>query len=244
MQPLDHYLDCINETPLLSPEQERIVPRESLIRANLRLVVHVARYYVGHGLSMEDMIGYGNAGLCHAVDLYDRSRTTRFATYAVFWIRQSIRSAIRTTVPVIRIPCYMVQTLRRYRALARQHTKADGSCLSHAALARKLKLSKRQSKFVKDALRLQCGRLELDDNHDVPDRRDMVTLTNEETSHALSFVDELDAIPRKIIRLRFGLSGSEPMTLREIGNIIGLTRERVRQIERDALAKLREMITA
>src|SRR5712671_798150 len=148
--PLETYLREINETPLLNAKEEkelayRIIDgdgaaRERMVRANLRLVVNIARSYTGKGLSLQDLIEEGNLGLLRAVEGFDSSMNTRFSTYAVYWIKQSIKRALVNTAKAIRIPAYMVQLLSKWRQAASKLQEELGRAATHEEIAQRLKL--------------------------------------------------------------------------------------------------------
>jgi RNA polymerase primary sigma factor len=257
------YLRQINETALLDAAQERELAgriqqgdreaRDHLVRANLRLVVNIARPYAGKGLDMADLIAEGNLGLLRAVEGYDASMNTRFSTYAVYWVKQSIRRALLNTSRTVRLPAYMVQILTEWRrATATLHEELGRPPLE-AEVARRLKLSNKKLRLFRKAFRV-CSAMPqgeqgaegwtleewlVDGSLQAPEA---ALAQADELRKVLELVDELDNRARTVLRLRFGLDGQPPRTLREIGARLGLTRERVRQIERVALAQLQEIL--
>src|SRR5437016_9727479 len=148
--PLETYLREINETPLLNAEEERQLAyrieggdseaRDRMVRANLRLVVNIARNYIGKGLGLQDLMEEGNLGLLRAVEGFDPSMNTRFSTYASYWIKQSIKRALVNTAKTIRIPAYMVELLATWRRATSQLTDALGRPPTHAESAKRLGL--------------------------------------------------------------------------------------------------------
>jgi RNA polymerase primary sigma factor len=262
--PFEAYLTEINETDLLDAEEEQELAwrvedgdseaRDHMVRANLRLVVNIARGYQGKGLSLEDLIAEGNMGLVRAVEGFDPAMGCRFSTYACYWIKQSIKRALINTGKTIRLPSYMVELLSKWRRATNKLLEELGRAPTQEEVARELKLSAKKLKIVQKALRiynatsqeevdgagLSLGELAKDDEP-APDAR----LTGlEEMEQVLRLLDEMDPRDATVLRLRFGLGGERPKTLREIGDQLGLTRERVRQIENDSLRQLRELLQA
>jgi RNA polymerase primary sigma factor len=259
--PLETYFRQINETPLLTAEQERVLAyriedgdaeaREHLVRANLRLVVNIARGYQNKGLDLHDLIAEGNLGLLRAAEAFDASMETRFSTYAAYWVKQSIRRALINSSRTIRLPAYMQQLLTEWRkATARLHEEL-GRAATEEEVSAHLKLTPRKLRLVKKAIRIHNATPQaeeegatLDDL--VADGRspspDANLSHNDEMRQVLQFVDELEDREKAVLRLRFGLAGEEPKTLKEIGERLGLTRERVRQIEQHALAALQDRL--
>jgi RNA polymerase primary sigma factor len=261
--PIESYLREINETPLLKAEEEKalanriedgdIQARDHLVRANLRLVVNIARSYQGKGLALQDLIAEGNLGLLRAVEGYDPSMNTRFSTYASFWIKQSMKRAVVNTAKTVRLPAYMVQLLTEWRrAAARLHEELDRTP-TEEEIAHRLKLPKKKLNIIKKAIRIynagpqgevedtgwSIDDLAMDNMAHTPDAQMM---HSDDLHQVLHLLDRLDEREATVLRLRFGLNGQEPMTLKEIGGCLHLTRERVRQIEREALGKLHDML--
>jgi len=261
--PLDTYLKEINATPLLSAEEEQQLARrveegdpearDHMVRANLRLVVNIARGYVGRGLGFQDLIEEGNLGLMHAVERFDPARGTRFSTYASYWIQETIERALVNSAKTIRVPAYMVELLAQWRKTAAALQEEFGRAPTEEEIAKKLNLPAKKLVILKKALRVYNTAPQTDqpesgflidealfDIHaKMPDR----TLADaDDLSHVLEMIGKMDSREATILRLRFGLDGEEPMTLKEIGERLGLTRERVRQIESEALNRLREQL--
>jgi RNA polymerase primary sigma factor len=261
--PIESYLREINETPLLKADEEKelanriedgdIEARDHLVRANLRLVVNIARSYQGKGLALQDLIAEGNLGLLRAVEGYDPSMNTRFSTYASFWIKQSMKRAVVNTAKTVRLPAYMVQLLTEWRrAAARLHEELDRTP-TEEEIAQRLKLPKKKLNIIKKAIRIynagpqgevedtgwSIDDLAMDNMSHTPDAQMMHADDLHQVLHLLERLEEREAT---VLRLRFGLNGQEPMTLKEIGGCLHLTRERVRQIEREALGKLHDML--
>src|SRR6202048_3596973 len=162
--PLETYLREINETPLLNAEQEKVLARriedgdnqarDQMVRANLRLVVNIARGYTGKGLGLQDLIEEGNLGLLRAVQGFDPSMNTRFSTYASYWIKQSIKRALVNTAKTIRIPAYMVELLAKWRGATAKLQDELGRPPTHEEVARNLNLPKKKLSIVKKAIRV------------------------------------------------------------------------------------------
>ncbi|GIW80091.1 MAG: hypothetical protein KatS3mg105_1898 [Gemmatales bacterium] len=263
--PLETYLREINETPLLSAEEEKELARrieagdaearDRMVRANLRLVVNIARGYTGKGLALQDLIEEGNLGLLRAVEGFDPSMNTRFSTYASYWIKQSIKRALVNTAKTIRIPAYMVELLAKWRRATSQLQDELGRQPTHEEIAKALGLPKKKLNIIKKAIRIynsvpQTEQIEagwsldemlMDAQSKSPDN-EMVAA--DDLNHVLQLLDKMDEREATVLRLRFGLNEEEPKTLKQIGEQLGLTRERVRQIEHEALAKLSESLAA
>jgi RNA polymerase primary sigma factor len=257
--PLESYLREINETPLLKPEEEKQLAyrieegdseaRDHLVRANLRLVVNIARSYQGKGLALQDLIAEGNLGLLRAVEGYDPSMNTRFSTYASFWIKQSMKRAVVNTAKTVRLPAYMVQLLTEWRRASARLQEELGRAPTEEEIALRMKLPKKKLNIIKKAIRIYNagpqGEVE-DTGWSIDDlAMDCIThspeaaLTRSDDLHqVLNLLSTLDEREATVLRLRFGLDGQDPKTLKEIGECLDLTRERVRQIEREALGKL------
>jgi RNA polymerase primary sigma factor len=256
------YFRQINETPLLTAEQERELAyriekgdceaREHLVRANLRLVVNIARGYQGKGLDLHDLIAEGNFGLLRAAEAFDASMETRFTTYAAYWVKQSIRRALINTAKTIRLPAYMTQLLTEWRRASAKLNEELGRAPSEDEVADRLKLPPRKLRLVKKAIRIHNATPQSEEEESRPiddlvadDRAkapDAELMQADELRQVLQLVDELDDRAKKVLRLRFGLDGEDPKTLQEVGECLHLTRERVRQIERAALASLQERL--
>jgi RNA polymerase primary sigma factor len=257
--PLEQYLREIGETPLLSADEERDLAyrnqsgnesaRDRLIRANLRLVVSIAHQFDGRGLGLQDLIEEGNLGLLQAVRRFDPGRNTRFSTYASYWIKQSIRLALINTAKTIRIPSHMLEQLRKWRLASARLEEELGREPTPEEIAGALQFSKKRVNLIRKALRIRNASMVLDEAstglaldeiiaESASPGRDSEVSPNEDVTYVLSMLDELDPRQATILRLRFGLESEGPMTLKEIGRRLGLTSERVRQIERQALRKL------
>jgi RNA polymerase primary sigma factor len=263
-RPLELYYSEINSTALLSADEEKELAarvlegdaeaRDHLVRANLRLVVNIARACVGKGMDLPDLIAEGNLGLLRAAEAFDPTIGTRFSTYASYWIRQSIKRGLLNTGKTIRLPAYTNDLMNKWRRAAAKLHDDLGRPPTHEEVARHLNLSRRKFKIVKKALQIHGAvlqsaadedgtasveRLE-DGNATLPEAE---LMRSDALRQVLALLEQMDERARSVLRLRFGLDGDDPKTLQQIGTALGLTRERVRQIERDALTTLRQLMS-
>ena len=258
--PLQIYLSDINDTPLLSAEEERELAervatgdpyaREHMVKANLRLVVNIARGYLGKGLSLEDLIEEGNLGLMRAVEGFDGMMDTRFSTYASYWIKQSIRRAVMNNGKPIRLPAYMVSLLSKWKRAQAVLADRLGRTPTPDEIGKALRLSKRKIGIVAKAIKVNNLSPHSEASSDEgPALDDVLTddrskaaetqlIESDDLDRILEYIGTLDDREAMVIRMRFGLDSYDPMTLREVGENLGLTRERVRQLESQALQKL------
>ena len=261
--PVRVYLKEIGRVPLLSTEEEQVLAmriadddpdaKKRLAEANLRLVVSIAKRYVGRGMAFLDLIQEGNLGLIKAVDKFDYTKGFKFSTYATWWIRQAITRAIADQARTIRIPVHMVETINRLKKVQSQLLHENGYEPSEELIAEKMDLSVER---VREIMRVAQEPVSMetpigpeedsrlmdfirDEDALAPDDAALKTITNEDIDNVLH---TLSAREEAVIRLRFGLKDGRCHTLEEVGTEFNVTRERIRQIEAKALRKLRHPV--
>jgi RNA polymerase primary sigma factor len=256
------YLREIGKVPLLTAEQEvalakriergDMAAKAQMVEANLRLVVSIAKSYLGRGLSFLDLIQEGSLGLIRAVEKFDYRKGYKFSTYATWWIRQAVTRAIADKARTIRIPVHMVEKLNKVVHLERQLVQRLGREPRAEEIADELRMTPEE---VRDILRMaqlpvslekpigeeeesELGDFVEDEQATSPFDQASLNLRREDIQRALDALPERE---RKVIELRFGLKGEQPRTLEEVGRAFGVTRERIRQIENNTLKKLESL---
>ncbi len=256
---LSTYFREIKDDSLLTSAEEQSLARSiaagdrdaraRLIRSNLKLVVKIARDYMGRGLSMEDLIGEGNVGLIRAAEEFDPSFGTRFSTYASYWIKMAIREGLTNTSSTIRLPAHIVKLMAKWRKTERELCREFGFAPTAEQVAVTLGLTDSQLEMIDQARRARSIQMEagggddegswspdeLADGHGTPGSS---LEADDERQGLMRRLETLDERERAVVVLRFGLEGDAPLTLREVGQRVGLTREWVRKIETRAIRKL------
>jgi len=235
------------------PDERRAAAeaRDRFVRSNLRLVVSIARRFANRGLPLQDLIEEGNLGLLHAVERFDPSRKCRFSTYATWWIRQAIRRALVNTAATIRVPSYMAEAIVKWKTARNGHAQKTGRRAGADEVLEDMGLSGRDSGTVARAIRaagVASRPMSLDALAAGPDVEDsgVVLPPHEALSARLDservheFLRAIDPREASILHLRFGFGGVPEATLGEVGRRLHVTRERVRQLEKNAIQKLRD----
>jgi RNA polymerase primary sigma factor len=258
--PVRMYLKEIGRIPLLTREQEielaqltemgNMTAKAKLVNSNLRLVVSIAKKYIGRGMTFLDLIQEGNKGLIRAVEKYDWTKGFKFSTYATWWIRQAITRAIADQARTIRIPVHMVETINKLIRISRKLMQDLGREPTPEEIGKKLQISAdKVREIMKISQKTTSLETPIGDDDDsylgdfIPDETQMSPydatskrLLKENINEVLQALSDREA---KVLKMRFGLDGQRPMTLEEVGKKFGVTRERIRQIEAKALRKLK-----
>ena len=262
---LELYLGEINESPLLTADEERDLgrriiafgdpeARDRMIRSNLRLVVNIAKKYSNRGMPLSDLIEEGNLGLLRAVEGFDPEQGSRFSTYASWWIKQSIKRALINSVQPIHIPAYMVEMIARWKHTETRLLDELGRMPSTEEMAEAMEMPVRKVKIVRRAVRAFMSPNQMPATEDsMPlnemledektPRPDEAVFNEDELKTIRKLLNQIDEREAEVLRLRYGLNDHPPLTLKEIGKRVGLTRERVRQIEKEALLKLNKILS-
>ncbi len=264
---LDVYLKQIDETPLLTAEEEKELARQlhgddpaiaweardRMVRANLRLVVNIAKNFTGRGLPISDLIEEGNIGLLRAVEGFNPEQGSRFSTYASWWIKQAIKRALIGAGNPVHIPAYMVDEINRWRTKSAELEDKFGRAPTGEEIAKALNIPERRANFIQKAINAVSTITGTSSySEEIPfedmliDERSMEIQEKlfdpSESQVIKELLSQLEPREAEIIKLRYGLGGNEPMNFKEVGQHVGLTRERVRQLHGEAIKKLEKYI--
>jgi len=261
---LEIYLKQISAIPLLTPEEEKELAwliinencpesKNHMIRANLRLVVSISKQFSRSGIPLLELINEGNIGLIRAVERFDPAYGNRFSTYATWWIKKTIKRKIMNGKQPMHIPAYMIQRMSNWRRTVRELEESLGRCPTRAELARAMKVPRSKLDLIQRTMAgiersittsgtKDQGQSHPLDSYPAPSSHNGVESQEEkrdDIKKVRSLLKGFDPITSDILRMRFGLDGQPPLTLKQIGKQLGLTRERVRQIEHQAIGRLK-----
>ncbi|MSR44005.1 MAG: RNA polymerase sigma factor RpoD/SigA [Phycisphaerales bacterium] len=257
------YVREISLVALLTPAEEKTLgwaiindndaaAKDRMITANLRLVIAISKGYMNRGISLPDLIEEGNVGLIRAVEGFDPAQGARFSTYASWWIKQSIKRTLLNATQPIHIPAYMIELIGRCKAASKMLEEKLGHQPSLVELAREMQVPLGKLQVIRRALRAYNAPNQVTTQNSEGDVADFADVFEDTTSKnptrvveenellkvIMGLLETIDAREAEVLRLRFGLDGTEPLTLNEVGIRVGLTRERVRQIEVETLERL------
>ncbi len=260
---LQMYLKDIGRIKLISFEEEQNlgkiikegddksakIAKRKLIQANLRLVVSIAKKYIGQGVLFMDLVQEGSLGLMKAAEKYDYSKAFKFSTYATWWIKQTIIRAISNHSRAIRIPVHMSDKIRKYKNISEALNNKLDRDATEEEIAKEMKLSLKKLQKIKNAIIKEPISLETpvtedlsiedylsDDKANSPEEKSLKTSLSKDIITLFRYLDERE---RKILQHRFGINGAQPKTLEQLGHMLGFSKERIRQLEDSALKKLR-----
>jgi RNA polymerase primary sigma factor len=265
---IKEYLEEIDEAPLLSAAEEHYLAkrvteqndpeaREQLVRSNLRLVVNIAKKYSTRGqMTLGDLIEEGNLGLIKAVDYFDPQRGTRFSTYAAWWIKQSIKSALLSDVRPVHVPGYMIGLINQWRHIAAELENKLGRRPDVEEMAEVMRMPVKKAKIIYETVNVlgsvkdnqpagandEDQILETTVIGDGTGRPEDELVEDEEMIKAVCLLDKISPREAEVLRQHYGLDGKSPRAFKEIAESLNLTRERIRQIYHEALTKLYEMM--
>lgn len=264
MEALKIYLKEVKTIPLLTAQQEVDLgkkvqkgdekARKAMIRANLRLVINIAKRYMYLGIPFLDLVEEGNLGLMRAVDKFNPTKGFRFSTYAAWWIRQSITRSISEQGKMVRVPVYMSELISKWKKTKETISQKHKAVPNDEQIAKKLKLSKEKVEQINYWLSTSTSSLDapigdeeesqvmdllVNENSVSPDHEMTQIMEKERVSGLLEMMSDRE---REVLDLRFGLASGKPQTLAEVAEKLGVSRERIRQIEEDALKKLKKYV--